>query len=30
MLSRSFMGRQNYERNWKDLPMDEVRRLLNV
>jgi peptide deformylase len=29
MLSRSFMGRENFERHWKNLPMAEVRRLLN-
>ena len=29
MLSRSFMGRENFERYWKNLPMAEVRRLLN-
>lgn len=30
MMSRSFMGRANYERNWKDVPIPEARRLLNV
>lgn len=28
MLSRSFMGRENFERRWKDLPVAEVRRLI--
>jgi peptide deformylase len=29
MLSRSFMGRENFERHWKNLSMAEVRKLLN-
>lgn len=28
MLSRSFMGRENFERHWKDLSMAEVRKRL--
>lgn len=30
MRSRSFMGRENFERYWKDVPITEARRLLNV
>ena len=30
MLGRSFMGRANYERHWKDVPITEARRLLGV
>lgn len=30
MLSRSFMGRENFERYWKDVPVSEARRLLGV
>jgi peptide deformylase len=30
MLARSFMGRENFERHWKDLPVEEVRRLLDA
>jgi peptide deformylase len=29
MLSRSFMGRENFERHWKDVPVAEFRRLLD-
>jgi peptide deformylase len=29
MLTRSFMGRENFERLWKDLPTGEFRRLLD-
>jgi peptide deformylase len=29
MLTRSFMGRENFERHWKDVPVAEFRRLLN-
>jgi len=29
MLSRSFMSRENFERYWKDLPVAEVRRLID-
>jgi peptide deformylase len=28
MLTRSFMGRENFERLWKDVPVSEFRRLL--
>jgi peptide deformylase len=28
MLTRSFMGRENFERHWKDVPVAEFRRLL--
>lgn len=28
MLSRTFMGRENFERHWKDVPPAEVRRLM--
>jgi peptide deformylase len=28
MLTRSFMGRENFERLWKDVPIAEVRKLL--
>lgn len=28
MLSRTFMGRDNFERHWKDVPAAEVRRLM--
>ncbi len=28
MLSRSFMGRENFERHWKDVPVAEARRLI--
>jgi hypothetical protein len=27
-LSRSFMGRENFEKYWKDLPVADVRRKL--
>lgn len=30
MLTRSFMGRENFERHWKDLPIAEIRRMLDV
>ncbi|HTA46843.1 MAG TPA: peptide deformylase [Bryobacteraceae bacterium] len=30
MISRSFMGRENFERHWKDLPITEARRLLDA
>lgn len=30
MLSRSFMGRENFERYWKDVPVSEVRRALHA
>ena len=30
MLTRSFTGRENFERYWKDLPVAETRRKLNV
>jgi peptide deformylase len=30
MLTRSFMGRENFERLWKDVPIAECRRLLAV
>jgi len=30
MLSRSFMGRENFERHWKDVPIAEVRRMLHA
>ena len=30
MVSRSFMGRENFERYWKDLPITEARRLLDA
>jgi len=29
MRSRSFMGRENYERIWKDMPIAQVKRLLS-
>jgi peptide deformylase len=29
MLTRSFMGRENFERHWKDVPVAEVRRMLD-
>ena len=29
MLSRSFMGRENFERHWKDVPVAEFRALLD-
>lgn len=29
MLTRSFMGRENFERHWKDVPVAEFRRLLD-
>ena len=29
MVSRSFMGRENFERYWKDMPVSEFRRLLD-
>jgi len=29
MLTRSFMGRENFERYWKDVPVAEFRRLLD-
>ncbi len=29
MLTRSFMGRENFERYWKDVPMAEYKRLLD-
>jgi peptide deformylase len=29
MLTRSFMGRENFERHWKDMPVAEFRRLLD-
>jgi peptide deformylase len=28
MLSRSFMGRENFERHWKDVPVAEFRKLV--
>ncbi len=30
MLTRSFMGRENFERHWKDIPVAEARRQLDV
>jgi peptide deformylase len=30
MLTRSFMGRENFERHWKDVPVAEFRRLLDT
>lgn len=30
MLSRTFMGRENFERHWKDVPVSEVRRQLGA
>ncbi len=30
MLTRSFMGRENFERHWKDVPVADVRRLLDA
>jgi peptide deformylase len=30
MLTRSFTGRENFERFWKDVPIPECRRLLDV
>lgn len=30
MLTRSFMGRENFERYWKNVPVAEFRRLMNV
>ena len=30
MLTRSFMGRENFERLWKDVPIAEVRKLLTL
>jgi peptide deformylase len=30
MLTRSFMGRENFERHWKDVPIAEFRRLTAV
>ena len=30
MLTRSFMGRENFERHWKDVPIAEVRRSLDL
>ena len=30
MLTRSFMGRENFERYWKNLPIAESRELLNL
>jgi peptide deformylase len=30
MLTRSFMGRPNYERYWKDVPVGEFRRLTDL
>jgi peptide deformylase len=30
MLSRSFMGRENFERYWKNVPVAEFRRLMSV
>jgi len=29
MLTRSFMGRENFERYWKNVPADEFKRLLD-
>lgn len=29
MLTRSFMGRENFERYWKNMPVEEFRRLLD-
>lgn len=29
MLTRSFMGRENFERHWKDVPVAEFRRLID-
>jgi peptide deformylase len=30
MLTRSFTGRENFERHWKDMPVSACRRLLNA
>jgi peptide deformylase len=30
MLSRTFMGRENFERHWKDIPVSEARRRLRA
>ena len=30
MLTRSFMNRENFERYWKEVPMDEVRRRIGL
>jgi len=30
MLTRSFMGRENFERHWRDVPVADVRRLLDA
>jgi peptide deformylase len=30
MLSRTFMGRENFERHWKDVPIAEIRKALEL